>query len=188
MTTPKLRLTKAETYAHCLNLLISGKLSELIAFSGRYKAPKHWIDKAKSVTAALAAQNVPEDLFTRYVEATCSALQLYVLTTWYRTLDKDPTGSGVCLELTVSKKHITEGGRVAEEISALNQLRYLQFTAEECRILAPVTVVVLVDQYSDDDDDDDDEEQPLEGEETECDCPSCSRYDDEDDATPDTRH
>lgn len=179
MTTkqPKLRLTKSETHDHCFNLFVSGKFSELLAFSGRYKAPKDWVDKSRDVLASLVASGVPEDLFASFVRRTTDACLLSVVSTWYK-LQTVGDGFGICLELTVSRKHLSEGGRIAEEFSVLNQLRYTSFSRAECILLAPVALVLLVDDYDDGDEDQDDENENAEGT---CSCPSCVGNGDEED-------
>ena len=178
---PRLKLTSDETLDQAMELFFDAKFTELLTFDREYCAPEYLVECANAVQNALMHAGIPEKLFERYVNflyETCDNLTIIRNGYVVRRCESD---QGIIVQILIARKHLTEGGRLAETASALNSGRALSFNAEELKLLWCVGYTLLLEDYNDeeehfeepegeDEDDDDEEGDP---EKDVCECAEC---------------
>ncbi len=166
---------------HVMDLYMDAKFTEILEFAKKYKVPKFWKKLAEDALFELALIKVNEKALQRYVEFIGEACPLAIVTNSFEVY-KDPR-KFILVRITVDKKHVTEGGRVAEAISEMNTQLMDEFTGTTARMSFRIRVAGYDDEEDDFEEEYDHEEEdrydPDECECAECICEAADKVDKE---------
>lgn len=185
----KLEFSDEELEDRLSELYAEADFATLFALAEEHDEDDFWKVKAERVLMRLASLGIELPLFQRYLRFLEENCDIAIIRT---TFILNVT-HGIKIQMTVAAKHVTEGGRISEQMNDMICLKVEAFTPEELKQLYCVTFSLLVDAYSEDEElNESDAMDVLCDIEGKCYCPTCvaERQDepigDEDDDTSPT--
>lgn len=174
-------LSEEEIDDRASELYAEGKLTELAEFALRYDVDPHWTTNAAALAQTLSALDVPEALLRKYLDLIYENCELTVVGNIFVLSENT-----IILDIQISQKHLTEGGRICEAMCDTQVAILDALTIEERRLLSSVQFCLNVEGYSDDDEEEDDDGDSMcEHDTSPCLCDECVREREERDG-PDT--
>lgn len=169
-TKPQLELSDEELEDRLSELFSQADFAALFALAEEQDEDDFWKEKAERVMMRLNALGIDLPVFQRYVRYLDENCDIEIIRTTFILNVKH----GIKIQMTVGAKHVTEGGRISEQMNDMMGLKVEAFTVEELKQLYCVTFSLIVDAYSDDEElDESSTVDVLCDIEGKCYCPAC---------------
>lgn len=130
----------------------------------------YWKERAERVLMRLSSLGIELPLFQRYIRFLEENCDIAIIRTTFILNVKH----GIKIQMTVAAKHVTEGGRISEQMNDMLCLKVEAFTPDELKQLYCVMFSLIVDAYSENEElNESDVMDALCDIEGKCYCPSC---------------
>lgn len=171
-------MTHDEMEDHAVDLFFDAKFTELLNYAQKAFVPMFWKQRAVDTLFKLKEFKMTEAFLQRYVEILVEACPLEVLSnSFYVVPPSSPKRDPLfVVRITVERRHLTEGGRLAEAFSDMNLCLYDELPKEYFKYLKQITFRVRVDEYDEEEDDfepEEDEDEDITSA-SYCECPECT--------------